>query len=232
MSQNGCGTVKAVLYARCSTDEARQDVEVQLTELRRFAQAFGWSTDEVQEYVSAFKKDGQPQLRAILEAIRRQQYQVFVCHSLDRFSRRSPHEVNAMIERLVHRDGCRFISLVDRIDSADEISWHITRHVMQWMANRYSLMLSEKIQAGIRHKRERGEYRGGRPKKVVDADRLKALLLKRNGLGWRRLAERYNQDLPPRDQVSFSLLRRVAKQLQFNGHQPTNGAVSITPATS
>ena len=229
MSQNGCGVVKAVLYARCSTDEARQDVEVQLVELRRYAQAFGWSVDEVSEYDSGFKGE-QPKLKTILEAIRRQQYQVFVCHSLDRFSRRSPHEVNAMIERLVHRDGCRFVSLVDRIDSADEISWHITRHVMQWIANRYSLMLSEKIRSGIAHKREQGVYRGGRPKKMVDADRLKALLVSRNGWGWRTLAQKYNSGLPPREQVSFSLLRRVAKQLQFGSEQSANGvAKSSTP---
>ena len=230
MSQNGCGVVKAVLYARCSTDEARQDVEVQLVELRRYAQAFGWSVDEVSEYDSGFKGT-QPKLKTILEAVRRQQYQVFVCHSLDRFSRRSPHEVNAMIERMVHRDGCRFVSLVDRIDSADEISWHITRHVMQWMANRYSLMLSEKIRSGIAHKRGQGVYRGGRPKKMVDADRLRGLLLKRDGLGWRRLTTIYNQGLRSDQQVSFSLLRRIAKHLQFNGHQPTDGAVSITPAS-
>ncbi len=38
---------KAVIYARCSTDESRQDVEVQLKELRRYAEAYGWQPGSV-----------------------------------------------------------------------------------------------------------------------------------------------------------------------------------------
>ena len=48
-------TTHVVIYSRCSTDEKRQDTEVQLVELRRYAKAYGWTYDEVSEYGSAFK---------------------------------------------------------------------------------------------------------------------------------------------------------------------------------
>ena len=46
---------KAVIYARCSTEENRQDTENQLRELRRYCEAFGWPYEEVSEYDSGFK---------------------------------------------------------------------------------------------------------------------------------------------------------------------------------
>ena len=63
---------KAVIYARCSTDENKQDVEVQLKELRRYCSAYGWEYDEVSEYGSGFKGDQQPELDALMEKISRE----------------------------------------------------------------------------------------------------------------------------------------------------------------
>ena len=213
---------KAAIYARCSTDEKQQDVEVQLAELRRYAQAFGWPYEEVWEYESGFRGE-QPKLKALLDRIRRQEFDTLLVYSLDRLSRQAPSKINRLLDELVERDGCRFISRLEGIDSENELTWNVVRPIFAYFANLFSRNLSEKIQAGIRHKRERGEYRGGRPKKIVDADRLRALLLTRNGCGWRTLAQRYNHGLPPRAQASFSLLRRVTKQLQFGSDRPTNG---------
>ena len=46
---------KVAIYARCSTDEKRQDVENQLRELRRYCESFDWPYEEVWEYNSGFK---------------------------------------------------------------------------------------------------------------------------------------------------------------------------------
>ena len=223
--------VRAVIYARCSTDESRQDTENQLRELRRYCEAFGWTFDEVSEYDSGFKGT-QPKLQAVLERIRHKEYDVLVVFSLDRFSRQHPSKVNALLDRLVYQYNCRFVSVQEALDSQDEVKWHIVRPLFAYFANVFSRNLSEKIKLGIKTKREKGIYRGGRPRKAVDPDRLKALLLTRDGDGWRKLAQRYNEGLRSDQQVSFSLLRKVVQQLQFANQQPTNGAVKITPATS
>lgn len=221
MTLNGQQPVrKVVLYSRCSTDETRQDTENQLQELRRYCTAFGWPFDEVSEYDSGFKGT-QPKLQAILEQIRRKEYDVLLVYSLDRFSRQAPSKVNRLLDAIVERDGCRFISRQEGIDSENELVWNAIRPLFSWFAFVYSRNLSEKIKIGIRTKRENGTYRGGRPAKQIDADRLKTLRLSNNGYGWRRLTQAYNQGLPDKQQVSVSLLRRVCQKLSFKSeHEP------------
>lgn len=215
MLTNGHGAIrKAVIYARCSTDESRQDTEMQLAELRRYCEAFGLACDEVSEYDSAFKGT-QPKLQEVLERIRRKDYDVLLVYSLDRFSRQAPSKVNRLLDAIVERDGCRFISRQEGIDSENELVWNAIRPLFSWFAFVYSRNLSEKIKAGIRTKREKGVYRGGRPAKQIDVERLKALRLSNNGYGWRRLTAAYNEGLPDRQQVSVSLLRRVCQKLSF-----------------
>jgi DNA invertase Pin-like site-specific DNA recombinase len=175
--------VQAVVYARCSTDERRQDVEVQLAELRRYCQAYGWPFDEVWEYDSGFKGE-QPNLKALLERVRRQEYRVLLVYSLDRLSRQAPSKTNRLLDELVERDGCRFISRLEGIDSDNELTWNVVRPIFAYFANLFSRNLSERIRAGIAVKRQKGAYRGGRPSKLVDLERLRALC-RSNGYGWR-----------------------------------------------
>ena len=221
----------AVIYARCSTDESRQNVEVQLAELRRHCQAMGWEYTEFSEYDSGFTGE-QPVLQDLLRRIKRHEFDCLLVYSLDRLSRRPPSYTNRLLDELVEQQGIRFISKLEGIDSANELSWNMVRPILAYFANLFSRNLSEKIKLGIKTKREKGVYRGGRPRKVVDPDRLKALLLTKNGDGWRKLAQRYNEGLRSDQQVSFSLLRKVVQQLQFASQQPTNGAVKIPSASA
>ena len=209
---------RAVIYSRCSTDEARQDTENQLRELRRYCEAYGWPFDEISEYHSAYKDGGQPKLQAVLERIRRQEFAALLVYSLDRLSRQAPSQTNRLLDELVEAHGCRFISRLEGIDSANELTWNVVRPIFAYFANLFSRNLSQKIRAGIHHQQERGTYRGGRPAKTVDAERLKALRLAHGGYGWRRLTAAYNEGLPTRQQVSTTLLRRVCRKLSF---QPT-----------
>lgn len=199
--------VRAAVYARCSTNERRQDVEVQLAELRRYCQAYGWPYDEIQEYDSAFKGE-QPKLKALLERIRRQEYQVLLVYSLDRLSRQAPSRTNRLLDELVEQHGCRFISRLEGIDSENELTWNVVRPIFAYFANLFSRNLSEKIRAGIANKRQKGTYRGGRPPRAVDLERLRALC-RSNGFGWRMLSRAYNAGLSKRQQVSVSVVRRV-----------------------
>ena len=205
---------KAVIYARCSTDEKRQDVENQLRELRRYCESFGWSYDEVWEYDSGFKGT-QPKLQAVLEKIRHKEYDALLVYSLDRFSRQAPSKVNHLLDTIVESHGCRFISRLEGIDSENELIWHAIRPLFAYFANLFSRNLSEKIKLGIRTKKEKGNYRGGRPSKTVDVERLKKLRIADNGYGWRKLTQAYNEGLPGKEQVSVSLLRRVCQKLSF-----------------
>ncbi len=205
---------KAILYARCSTDENRQDVEVQLQELRRYATAHGWDFDEAQEYDSGFNSS-QEKLQEVLEAIRRKRYGVLLVYSLDRFSRQMPSKTNRLLDEIVEQAGCRFISLADGIDSHDEIRWHILRPIMAYYANLFSRVLGEKIRAGIRRKKAKDEYEGGRPRKEIDLTRLMQVhgVCRKAGQGWRGIAKVYNQSLPRKEHISPATARRAFQKL-------------------
>jgi len=216
--------IRAICYSRCSTDESRQDVENQLGELRRYCVAMGWQFDEVAEYDSGYRGE-QPKLREVLEQIRRKHYHVLVVYSLDRFSRQHPSKINALLDQLVYQQGCRFLSLQEHLDSENELVWNVIKPLFAWFAHVYSRNLSEKIRLGIKTKKDKGTYKGGRPSKTIDAERLKHLRLAHQDYGWRRLTEAYNEGLDSKHSVSVSLLRRVCQKLSFNG-QHENGAVS------
>jgi len=213
---NGHKAIRTAIYARCSTDENRQDVSTQLSELRRYCEAFGWAYDEHQEYDSAYKGT-QQKLKILLDEIRRKRYDVLLVYSLDRFSRQAPSKVNRLLDELVEQDGCRFISRLEGIDSDNELTWNVVRPLFAYFANVFSRNLSEKIKLGIKSQREQGTYRGGRPSKQLDAYRLRAIRLANPNVGWRILTKLYNDGLPDKQQVSFTLLRRVYQKLAFNG---------------
>ena len=198
-----------VIYSRCSTDEKRQDTEVQLAELRRYSQAYGWTFDEVSEYGSAFKGD-QPKLQEIIEKIRLRHYSIILVYSLDRFSREHPQKTNALLDRIVYEYKCRFISLKEGIDSQNEMIWHVIRPLFSYFANVFSKQLSEKIRAGIQNKKNKGLYKGGRPKKTYDLDRIKTL--HSEGHGTRKIATLYNDGLPKKSQISHTQVSRLIQK--------------------
>ena len=214
MLTNGKPIRKVAVYARCSTTDERQTVDVQLEELRRYCEAMGWQYAEFSEYDSGWTGE-QPILQDVLARIKRQEFDCLLVYSLDRLSRKAPSYTNRLLDELTEQYGVRFISKLEGIDSANELTWNVVRPLFAYFSNLFSRNLSEKIRAGIRHKREKGVYRGGRPPKTVNVERLKALRLSNNGYGWRRLTQAYNEGLPDREQVSASLLRRVCQKLSF-----------------
>jgi DNA invertase Pin-like site-specific DNA recombinase len=199
---------KAAVYCRCSTSlEKGQDVAVQAAELRKYCEVMGWSFVEFSEYDSGWKGD-QPVLQDVLRRIKRQEFDCLLVYDLSRLSRRSPSYTNRLLDELVEGHGVRFISKLEGIDSANELTWNVVRPIFAYFSNLYSRGLSDRIRAGIQHKRERGDYRGGRPAKRVDADRLRTLV---NGgkLSLRKLAAVYNADLPKAQRVSYQTVRKV-----------------------
>ncbi len=88
--------MKALIYARCSTDDSNQDVEVQLKEIRRYCEHQGWKYDEVAEYGSGYK-GAQPKLLEKLEQIKLGYYKVLIVWAMDRFSREHPRKVDELL---------------------------------------------------------------------------------------------------------------------------------------
>jgi len=157
--------MKAIIYARCSTDEKRQDVEIQLKQLRDYCKRQEWDFKEEWEYASGSKQVPDT-LKSILGDIREKRYDVFLVYDLSRFSRLHPSTTNKIMDFIVSHK-CRFLSLQDNIDSDDEIKWLLIKPLFQYMAYIYSKNLSEKVKQGMDRAKEKGKH-VGRPKGSKD----------------------------------------------------------------
>jgi len=159
--------MKAAIYLRCSTDESKQDVDAQLDKCITFCKSNEWDYEIIKEYSSAWNKP-RPKFKQLLERIRLREFKVLVCFDMDRFSRDDPHIADGYLNKIVHEWSCRFVSLNDNIDSDNELSWHVMRHMMVWQANKYSQRLSDRIKEGIKNKRKKlgKKYKHGRKRKA------------------------------------------------------------------
>jgi len=151
--------MRAIIYARCSTDEKKQQVELQLKELRTYCKNKNWKFDELSDYGSGFK-GLPPKLRKVLELIKEGHYQVLIVHSLSRFSRQHPKTTEKMLNFVSER--CRFISMQENLDSDNEMLWYSFKGFLIYMNNLYSKNLSEKTKLGMKLAREKG-VQIGRP---------------------------------------------------------------------
>ena len=158
--------MRAIIYARCSTDEKKQDVDVQLKRLREICKEREWDFDEVSEYDTGSKHIPLG-LKKIMNQIGHGVYQAFVVYDLSRFSRLHPKTSTKMMDWIVDRK-CRFLSMQENLDSENEMNWHTVRYYFNYFAWLYSKNLSEKVKQGIANKKAKGTYKGGRPKGSKD----------------------------------------------------------------
>jgi len=206
-------TIKACIYARCSTDESKQDVQVQLIELRRYCEAYGWHYEEVAEYGSGYK-GCQPKLDQLLEDIKEKCFNVLIVYSMDRFSRESPSKINALLDTIVEKYGCRFLALQQSIDSDNELTWAVCKPLFVFFANQYSKNLGQKVRLGIAQKKAKGIYRGGRPRKSVNLASIEALRSK--GLTLRAIAKEINLNKSEQEKISYSSVQRLVSKIGVN----------------
>lgn len=138
---------KALIVCRCSTDETRQDTELQIKPCIEYAQKQGWSYTIVDYYGSASK--GIPdKLQQVLDLIAKREYQVLIVYSMDRFSRLKPSITEKMLNHITDCK-CRFISLQENLDSDNPMIWYSFKGLWIYFANQYSLNLSDKVKRGM-----------------------------------------------------------------------------------
>jgi len=147
--------MRAIIWSRCSTDEKRQDVELQIKPCKEYCEKQGWSYDVAYEYVSGYK-GVPPKLQQVLDLIAQGVYQVLVVYSLDRFSRLRPSITEKMLNHITDCK-CRFISLQENLDSDNPMVWYCFKGLWIYFANQYSLNLSQKIKAGMQKAKEQNK---------------------------------------------------------------------------
>jgi len=175
--------VKAGLYARVSTLDKGQDTEVQLRDLRSYAQAREWTV--VDEYVDRGQsgaKDRRPELDRLLRDVRKRKIDLVLCWRLDRLGRSLKHLILTLDE--LQGLGVGLVSYNENLDltnSTGRLMFQLLGAFAEFERN----MIRERVIAGLNHAKAKGT-KLGRP--GVDLDRDKLIELKDQGLTMRAMA--------------------------------------------
>jgi DNA invertase Pin-like site-specific DNA recombinase len=158
---------RCALYARVSTSD--QHCENQLTELRAFCAARGWTiTREYVDHGVSGVTETRPALDALLADARRRRFDVLACWRLDRLGRNLRHLV-LMLEDM-HALGVSFASLGEGIDAttpAGRLQMHMLAALSEFERGR----LQERVRAGLARAKAEGR-RIGRPAHGVSPEAL------------------------------------------------------------
>ncbi len=155
--------VRVAIYLRVSKDDASQEPDNQLIQLRGFCE--GWEGHElVAEYVdresgTRGRRERKDFDRMFADAARRR-FDVLLFWALDRFSREGIRKTIAYLERLDHC-GVAFKSHTEPfMDTENELIAHIVLGVTSYYAQQEALRISDRTKAGLERARSQGKILG------------------------------------------------------------------------
>ena len=150
---------KAAIYMRVST--AEQKVDLQLDGLKEYAKRAGLSVSNTfLDVAVSGRKEGRPQLNALMKAARNYEFDCVLVWKFDRFARSVSHLLKAL-EEFEHL-GIRFISVQDQVDTKSPMGKAMFT-IIGAMAELESSLISERVKAGMASAKARGKTIG-RPK--------------------------------------------------------------------
>ena len=145
---------RAAIYARVSTLEKGQDPQIQLLELRQYAQRRGFEiTQEYIDYASG-KDDKRKQYQAMMDAARKRKIDVVLVWRYDRFARSTQALVNALKE--FQSLGVDFVSYQENVDTTTaqgELIFNIMASLAQFESN----LISQRVKAGMARAKAQGK---------------------------------------------------------------------------
>lgn len=192
----------AGLYARVSTNDGRQDTEVQLSPLREYCRRREFHI--FAEYVDRMSgsREDRPAFSDMMTAARQRKLDAVLVWRFDRFARSTKALILALEE--FHALGVDFISYSEQIDTGLPMGKAMFTMISA-IAEFERSLIRQRVHAGLERARERG-VRLGRPRKGFDVNA--ALRLKREGSSWSQLAGALK--------VSSATLRRTLYPLLKN----------------
>lgn len=182
--------MKIGLYARVSTTDKGQDTELQLRDLRRYAEARGWTVHS--EYIDhcSGSKDRRPELARLLDDSRKRNIDGILVWRLDRFGRSLKHLINTLDE--LRSLGVSFISFSENLDfgtSTGQLLFHLLGAFAEFERN----LIRERVKAGIANARAKGKKHGRKPVAPVDRSKIISLYIASPELSVRQIAKQAQQ---------------------------------------
>ncbi len=192
--------MKTALYARVSTTNKGQDTELQLRDLRTYAQARNLEVHK--EYIDngiSGRKDTRPALDALMDDARKRKFNSIIVWRFDRFARSTKHLVTALEE--FKSLGIDFISYQENIDTSSPMGKAMFT-IVAAIAELEADIIRERVMAGLANAKAKG-IRLGRPG-INPETAQKIIELTKKGFSLRQIAAELG--------VSKSLVQKVGKR--------------------
>jgi len=149
--------MKAIIYARCSTNETKQDTDNQLNPLKDLARAM--DLEIVEEYIdyASGGDSNRPQFQKMLAGAKARKFKLVLIWSLDRFSREGILNTLSYL-RTLKDNGVSIKSLQESwLDTSDEGVGELLLAILSWVAMQEKKRLSERVKAGLKGKKNVGK---------------------------------------------------------------------------
>lgn len=178
MSKSGSQTSVAI-YVRVSTQD--QSLDLQKSELLRFANARGWRVTKVFEDKATGTNANRPQLKALMDGARARDFDVLLIWKLDRLFR----SIKGLATTIQDFEalGIAFVSLKDQIDLSTP-SGRLMVHMLGAFAEFEASLIKERVVAGLREAKRKG-VKLGRP---IEIDKGKVMALRGMGYSFEQIA--------------------------------------------
>jgi len=162
-------TIRMAIYARVSTTNHGQDVNMQTREMQEFAEARGWQI--AGEYIDAGvsgAKDSRPELNRLMADAHKRRFDVVAVWRFDRFARSVSHLLRAL--ETFNALGIAFVSLSENVDTTTPTGKMIFT-VLGAVAELERSLIAERVRAGLRNAVAKGK-KLGRPRTKLDGARI------------------------------------------------------------
>jgi len=208
--------MRAALYARVSTTDMGQDVDLQLNELREFASRRGFEfTEYIDEGVSGAKSK-RPALDDLVMAAKGRKIDVVIVWKLDRLGRSLVNLLHMLNE---FQDlGIAFISLREQIDITTAAG-KLMAHLLGAFAEFERSMIQERVKAGIENARSKGKQIGRKGTAPYSLEKILEL-------HQHRAKKTSLRGIAKKVKVSLSTVQRTIEQYQ-TGHIDRHGLKTI-----
>jgi DNA invertase Pin-like site-specific DNA recombinase len=197
---------RTALYLRVSTPAQKSDL--QFDGLRRYAERAG--LEIVGEYVDTAvsgRKQGRPQLDALMKAARHHECDCVLVWKFDRFARSTRHLLTAL-EEFDHL-GIRFISVQDQVDTSSPMGKAMFT-LIGAMAELESSLVSERVAAGMAAAKSRGKHVGRPQTPAHFVDRIETLA-RTTAMSVRQIQKEL------REKVSRGVVGEIVKRARHQG---------------
>jgi len=195
--------MRAAIYARVSTTNHGQDVNLQLRELRQFAEMRGWTV--AGEYVDngvSGAKDSRPELNRMMADAAKRRFDLIAVWRFDRFARSTSHLLRALEQ--FRAWGIDFVSFSENVDTGTPTGKMVFT-VLGAVAELERSLIAERVRAGLRNAVAKGR-KLGRPRVALDSARIATL----------RGAGRSMREIATELGVSTALVHKTIKHSRSN----------------